>query len=190
MCESPKYTPKMGFEIPRPEQALQARIHEFRASIKLMSDAGFVNSSLVLLYTAIDFVGSLLRPKNKPDTAGEYFKNWVDKYMIAGSKVPFTANDIWGARCGLLHTQTASSKVFREGKARQIHYYRGSLPPDLEHAMKSLSSKGKLFVNRDSFTGCFEQGIDRFLADVERNPALKQRVLQHAESFLGSWRSE
>src|SRR5439155_802130 len=82
----------------------------------------------------------LLRSEREPDTKGEYFKKWVEDYMTADSKVAFTSEELWSARCGLLHTHTASSRLSRQGKARQLHYFRahGAHPsPALQHAMKA-----------------------------------------------------
>jgi hypothetical protein len=186
---------------PTPQQLFLARLNEFTIAIKLLLDApqilpGNVTFSslpaLVMLYSAIDVLGSLLRPESDPDTNGEYFKKWVDDYMIGPSQVAFTSDDLWGARCGMLHTHTASSKLARLGKVRQLHYLRthgASLPPGMQTAMNASSAHGKLFVDVDSLCNAFEEGTRRFLAAVQSDATLEKRVLHHSSHLFGVWRN-
>jgi len=112
--------------------------------------------------------------------------------MTADSKVAFTSEELWSARCGLLHTHTASSRLSRQGKARQLHYFRahGAHPsPALQHAMKAALAEGKLFVDVDALYAAFVDGVRRFWAATHRDPELQRRVLHHSSSLFGAWRS-
>jgi len=178
-------------EHPTPKQVLSARMNEFTISVKLLLDAAHTLPALVMLYAAIDILGSLLRPESESDTKGEYFKKWVDDYMIGHLQVAFTSEDLWAARCGLLHTHTASSTLSRQGKARQLHYFRAqgaSLPLAMQHAMKEASAQGKLFADVDAFYTAFADGTQRFLAAVQSNATLEKRVLHHSTYLFGGWR--
>jgi len=184
--------PMSAMEIPTPQQSLFSRINEFTKSIEILLDAGHSLSALIVLYTAVDIFGSTLRPETEPDTAGCYFKKWVDDYMIAGSQLPFVSDDLWGARCALLHTHTTSSKLSRAGKARELHYYRSygrPVPPAMQTALGSLSPKGKQFLDLDAMHGAFVDGTRRFIVAIQRDPALEKRVLHHSRMLLGSWSS-
>ncbi len=175
---------------PTSQQILSARVDEFTLSTKLLLDTKHMLPALVLLYTAIDILGSLLRPESETDTKGEYFKKWVDDYMIRHSKVAFTSEELWGARCGLLHTHTAASKLSRQGKARQLHYFRAHgvpLPPVEQHAMQVLLSQGRLFVDVDALYNTFDEGTRRFLTAIQHDATLEKRVLHHSKHLFGSW---
>jgi hypothetical protein len=172
-------------EHPTPQMILSARVNDFTNCSRLLLDTGHTLPTLIILYSAIDIFGSLLRPETEPNTAGIYFKKWVDNYMLGHSQVQFTAEDLWGARCGLLHTHTASSELSRQGKARQLHYFRGSPPLGIEQAMKSLEPKGKIFVDVDVLNATFEQGTRRFLAEIQRDSQLEKRVLHHSSHLFG-----
>jgi hypothetical protein len=178
-------------EHPTPKQILSARVNEFTIAIKLLLDSAHTLPALVMLYAAIDILGSLLRRESESDTKGEYFKKWVDDYMIARSQVVFTSEDLWAARCGLLHTHTASSKLSRQGKARQLHYYRAqgaSIPPAMQHALREASALGKLFVDVDGLCTIFAEGTQRFLTAVQSDTALEKRALHHSAQLFGGWR--
>jgi hypothetical protein len=174
-----------------PQQVFSARVNEFKISVKLLLDAAHTLPALVMLYAAIDILGSLLRPQSEPDTKGEYFRKWVDDYMIRHSQVAFTSEELWGARCGLLHTHTAASKLSRHGMARQLHYFRAhgaSLPSATQHAMNTALAQGKLFVDVDALYGAFEEGTRQFLTAIQRDAALEKRVMHHSSHLFGSWR--
>jgi hypothetical protein len=177
-------------EHPTPNQVLSARVNEFTTAIKLLLDAGHTLPALIMLYAAIDILGSLLRLEWEPDTKGEYFKKWVDDYMIADSRIAFTSEELWSARCGLLHTHTASSKLSRQGKARQLHYFQAHgapLPPAMQHAMKDALAHGKLFVDVDALCTVFTNGAQLFLAALQSDAALENRVLHHSTHLFGVW---
>lgn len=188
-------------EHPTPQQLLLACLNEFTISIKLLLNAPRILPenirlsslpALVMLYAAIDILGSMLRPESEPDTKAEYFKKWVDDYMIGHSQVAFTSDDLWGARCGLLHTHTASSKLARAGKVRQLHYFRAcgaSVPPAMQGAMIAMGAQGKLFVDVDALCDVFEEGTRRFLAAIQRDATLEKRVRHHSSHLFGVWRN-
>jgi hypothetical protein len=183
----------MNMEIPIPQRVFSARINEFTQAIKMLFDAGHTQSGLIVLYTAIDIFASLRRLETETDTNGHYFKKWVGDYMIAGSQRPFTSEDLWGARCGLLHTHTASSKVSRQGKARQLHYYRAdsSISPDQQRAFDSMANThGKQFVNVNLLYADFIEGLCRFSAEIQCNPELAKRVFHHCATLFGGWSSD
>ena len=174
---------------PTPEQMLKARVNEFTLAIKLLLDAKHTLPALVLMYTALDVFGSLLRPESEDDTKGDYFRKWVDDYMLSHCRVPYSAADLWGARCGLLHTHTAASRDSRHGKARQLHYYRANvpLPVATQQAMKAADDEDRLFVDVDGLHSAFVAASHRFLTAVEPDSELKKRVLHHSAKVFGRW---
>ena len=133
-------------EHPTPQRILASLVNEFATCIPMLLDTGHNSLALVLLYSGIDAFASLARPESELDTNGDYFKKWAEDYMIGPSQLSIGSEDLWGARCGLLHTHAASSKVSPQGKARQLHYYRArALTPEC-----SRNSKPSLSPSRPS----------------------------------------
>ena len=179
-------------EVPTPQRVFSARVNEFIQAIKMLFDAGHIQPALIVLYTAIDIFASLRRLETETDTNGSYFKKWVDDYMITGSQRPFTSEDLWGARCGLLHTHTASSKASRQGKARQLHYYRahGAISPEQQRAFDAMAKiHGKQFVDVDLLHADFIEGLRRFSSDIQSNPGLAKKVFHHSTTLFSGWSS-
>jgi hypothetical protein len=175
---------------PTPNQAIVARFNDFTICIKMLLDARHTLPALVLLYSAIDVFASLQRPETQADTDGSHFKKWAEDYMIKALLPTVASEDLWSARCGLLHTHSPSSQDSRRGKARELFYYRAHAPtPDMQRALESAlqlaQRKGKVPLDTELLYSAFEDGLRRFLADVQRNPELEKLAVYHSSMLFG-----
>jgi hypothetical protein len=59
---------------------------------------------------------------------------------------------------------------------------------EFEAKLKSLQAVGKLPVDIDALYAAFNQGVGRFVANVERDPELEKRVIHHSSSLFGTWK--
>ncbi|MBW3512222.1 hypothetical protein [Janthinobacterium sp. NKUCC06_STL] len=95
--------------------------HAFKmqeAAVCLLQN-GYRLPALMLVYTTIDQM-AWLSISGTGEAKGTDFIAWVDKYMLAHHNSGLegvTAGDLWGARCGLLHTATAESRSLKNGTA-------------------------------------------------------------------------
>jgi hypothetical protein len=90
----------------------------------------FKLAALMLVFTTIDQMAWVSLPGNE-DVKGRDFMAWVSTYMLGRNQTGLeavTAADLWGARCGLLHTATAESSSLRKGTAsKKIAYSYGAV---------------------------------------------------------------
>ena len=174
-----------------PQQAIVAFFNDFTISIRILLDAGHTRPALVLLYSGIDVSASLVRLETEPDTNRGHFKKWAEDYMIGPSQLTVGSEDLYGARCGLLHTHSPSSRDSRQAKARELFYYRArrALPPDMQRVLESklkwVRARGQLPVDVEVLYAAFEDGVRRFLADIHRDPKLEKRAVHHASKLFG-----
>lgn len=70
-------------------------------------------------------MGLLNAPGDQVDATGDSFKKWVKDYLLQNCAVDFTETDLWAARCSVLRTFAAESRLSHDGKARQLQYYGG-----------------------------------------------------------------
>lgn len=139
---------------------------------------GCKQATLVLLFAAIDQLAWVAGEKEMVGREG--FKAWVQQYMVDRNPELLsgaTAADLWGARCGVLHTGAAESNDFRSGKARRIFYTSNmgqinSNEPDI--LVLSLEWLGKAFA----------AGITWFLSDLEADPEKDLRARSKLERML------
>jgi hypothetical protein len=136
---------------------------------------------LVLLYSAIDTLGWLATVSDR--ASADSFREWVDTYMLPGSALSCTADDLWGARNGLLHTATPESTLSSQGKARQLWYYGGDRSEDFRS--KRIAGRTDIVgVRTLDLVEAFANGATRFAEAVSRDSALAARVNQRAALWL------
>jgi hypothetical protein len=150
-------------------------------AIQVLHARGRYPQLLVLLYSAIDTLGWLATASDQ--ASGESFKEWVDTYMLPGSPLSCTADDLWGARNGLLHTATAESSLSTQGKARQLWYYGKDRSEDL--LSKRIAGRTDMVAVRTlDLVEAFANGATRFTQAVTHDATLAARVNQRAALWL------
>jgi hypothetical protein len=141
---------------------------------------------LMLLYAHIDIAAALNRPASKSEVTRQDFKNWVDEYLLPNSNLSCTADDLYAARCGLLHTYMAESKSSREGKAKQIFYAWGTADDAILQGR--LHSKGldsiALVIHVDVLFNAFRAGIDCFMGSLTSDQQKAQLVYERARKYF------
>jgi hypothetical protein len=118
--------------------------------------------SLILLYSGIDIMAWLGR--NDESDVNVYFKEWVKQYLLPDSGLNCDENDLWGARCGIVHRFTAESNVTNSGVARQIFYVSGTgKAEDLQKYLDRIFKKDKaIAVHINDLNSSFKIAIQRF----------------------------
>lgn len=119
-------------------------------------------SALILLFSWVDRLAWFSIEND--DSTGADFKSWLDKYLfINGCTLECNANDLWAARCGLLHTGTAEARDVKKGNARLVYYFSGPIHVTAKNLDKEV------YVN----TGDLHLGLigasSRFLTYLEKN---------------------
>lgn len=146
------------------------------AAIELCSAARLGVPALILLYSAIDIASWLDSEKRSVQAR---FMEWVDKYLLPGSSLKCTALDLYGARCGLVHSYSADSNLIKSGKVTRIGYaWKPSTAVGLEQLIKAnldlstlAGSEGDYFiaVQVEDLIESLRKGIQVFLGDLEGN---------------------
>jgi hypothetical protein len=140
-------------------------------------------SAVTLILSAIDAMAYLAMPESQKDVTKSDFVKWAEEYIRFPGRNQLTGLDLYGARCAMLHSFGAQSKMSREGQCRVILWMDQAVPPILfrpdvapEHAMVSiLALKDALFA-----------GMDRFLINLYRDPNSKEAKLadKRFQSFV------
>ena len=93
---------------------------------ELCIHAKLISPALVLVYSGIDAAGGLYA-SDPAAPVGARFIDWVTRYLLpATPKLEASAQDLYGARCGLLHNFSSESNLSRRGGARQVQYAWGN----------------------------------------------------------------
>lgn len=120
-------------------------------------------SAVILILSGIDTMAYLSMPETQEDVQKTDFIGWVDKYLRFPCKEQLTGLDMYGARCGMLHSYSSNSKLCREGKCRQIGYMDNSRPEIIYDPKKSTEL---VMVSVEALRNSFFNGVDKFLIDL------------------------
>jgi len=110
----------------------------------------------------------------------EDFVRWVNDYLLSESGLACNGDDLYGARCGLLHSYIAESTKSREGSAREINYLIGTSGRALVHVM-TATPKPFIAVEIGQLRSAFLAAIGRFRERLKDDKDLAGLVHERAE---------
>jgi hypothetical protein len=170
------------------EEHLKSWLSDRIEAIKVCLQSSLPESALTLIYSGIDTLGFLDAQAKQRWATEASFEQWAERYILpsltpitGATPTPLTTTDLFGARCGILHTSSSSSQLGRKGGAREIWYeFRGKSGVNL--AMNTSGSP--LLVNVDQFATSFQTGSAQFLVDIQADKARFNRVIDRANQIF------
>jgi len=149
------------------EDPVMNAIHKgIRAGIDLTIEHNCLSSAVALILSGIDAMAYLAMPENQEDVTRRDFVEWAEKYIHFPEHEQLTGLDLYGARCAILHSFGAQSKLSKEGKCRLILWMDHAFPP----VLSKPELPGYVMVAVDSLRDALSAGIDQFLIDVFKDP--------------------
>jgi hypothetical protein len=167
-------------------------INQHIEAVGLCVRDGLAGPALVLTYVGIDAFGMLGRPVRRPANSRKDFIAWAERYMISPRGLPFSGLELYGARCGVLHTLGAESKLSEEGRIRRIFYAHGDRDPGPVNAKLAWVAKTRpdldaVMVKVTDITDAFILGVANFGRDVDSDPALQAVVIERSAKLFGQF---
>jgi hypothetical protein len=154
-----------------------------RAGIKACVKKKCVLSAVTLIFSAVDALSALTRPVDQLETNRGYFKGWVEHYLLRHLTTSLTASDLYGARCGIVHTYGPNSGLSRKGEAKTIVYrWRTGHKPD--DPILAAYAHDALVVEVEALFEAMQNAVDDFQQRVCSDPDLRTRVETHIKSLL------
>jgi hypothetical protein len=140
--------------------------------------------ALILIYSCIDSLGSLER--SEKEGTKQSFIRWVDNYLLKAKQLDCTAEELFAARCGVLHALTPDSDLYRQGKVRRIMYASG--PAKLESIRRVATIFEHLDVvgiHIDDLRKAVEDGLSQYLRELAEDEIRKKKVEERATKSFG-----
>ena len=143
--------------------AYREMIEEMIESAEVLLGLRKVTPPLVLLYSAIDMMAWLNIRDVISDTSSSSFVKLVNDFISPTGQLPqCSPDDLYGARCGLLHTRTPESRTARSGQARKLLYAYGSKTARELQGLIDTCESDEIPVHVDSLVKAVRLGLDRF----------------------------
>ena len=183
---------------------IDVKFKQIMAAAELCISANLNTAALILLYSAID-AASWLCAEDPDGQVQDHFVPWVEKYLLSTGRFECTALDLWGARCGIVHTLSPSSRLSRKERVREILYVnrggnRGIL--DRLEAIRNAKSRRELrdvrvpdstdvmrtnvVLETDALMNAFQGGFVSMLSDAKQDAALNSRIRGRASKVLST----
>lgn len=125
--------------------------------------------ALILIYSVIDIVAALERQGNK-STRNDFLR-WVARYLVPGGDLPCTPKELYGARCGVIHTLSGESDFSRTGEARRVAYAYGVAPPDALHEALAEAGHDDVVIHVDTLLALVRARTGRYFSELKADRA-------------------
>jgi hypothetical protein len=138
-------------------------------------------SAVGLMFAAIDALSALTRPIDSADTSRSVFIDWTTRYLEPEKRLACTAEELYAARCGVLHTYSADSRLARTNGTRRL-VYEWERGPRADEAAELPDNAIRVRV--EALHRALRKAVHQFIIDAEMDPDTKQRVSCHLPSML------
>ncbi|HXG89160.1 MAG TPA: hypothetical protein VNJ02_12555 [Vicinamibacterales bacterium] len=154
-----------------------------RSGIKACERAKCVVSTLTLIYSAIDALAALTRESQNTRATRKEFLDWVNSYLLPELDSDLTAMDIYGARCGVVHTYAPTSDLSRDGKVKLVVYKwrEGHRPDDPILAERARSAT---VIEIEEVIDGLNRAVQAFERHIDADVALGRRVERNIVDLL------
>lgn len=151
------------------------------AGIQACLDAQCLVSAVTLMFSSIDALAALTRPVGQTDTRGANFQEWVERFLHPDRRLNCTSLDLWGARCGVLHTYSPeSTRAFDKGAKRIFYRWREGPAAD---AGRRIPANSLAIVIEDLLASLVDATHD-YMAELATDAELEERLTAHLSSLL------
>lgn len=161
-------------------------IYELRKAPKVCLQNEYWLSAVKLIYSGIDNLAWLSREHDRPNVEKEDFMSFANKYLLPDSELTCSSEELYSARCGLLHCNTAESGISRSGKARYLSYATGlsSEEGGYEH-VRPESRDRHVVVSIDKLYKAYDKSIDRLNQKISQEANFADLIYRHSIKLYG-----
>ena len=146
---------------------LNAINDSIRGDIQSNLDSGRYRAVLILTYSAMDAMAFLNMPPTQTEVVRKDFIEWASRYIRFPGTEQLTGEDLYGARCGLLHTYGTQSRLTRAGQCRQLIYVHG---PTRTPVIPYAGTMALVMVSIPALVTALFSAIDSFLPQLFATP--------------------
>lgn len=144
-------------------------IYELQTVPRICSENKYHLAALKLIYSGIDNLGWLTRPHERLLNNRNDFMLFADNYLLPGSGLDLTSIDLYGARCGLLHSNISESNLSQSKKARKINYKNEELSEEEDKEHLNLNNPDIVLISTLDLLNAYDMSIDKLNLEISRD---------------------
>jgi hypothetical protein len=164
-------------DVAKPEACLERTKDSLLAGISACREKRLFGPALIILYSGIDIMGSLSRPPDRDPrvrNTKDNFKRWARDFLLPNSGLKCNEDDLYAARCGLIHSLSYRSVSKDKPPPRSIEYIYDDIPGERRGKQaKAGKDPSIIVVELADLSHAFETGLESFYQYViSRNDTL------------------
>jgi hypothetical protein len=151
-----------------------------KKGIEVTFDSECYGPCLILIYCGMDTMSYLSMPPSHTEVCSGDFIRWGGKYLspkLSNSSTQITGEELYAARCGVVHTYGVESRKTKMGNVRMIGYSVGgkiaiAYDPKIDGTLVML----RLETLRDAFFKAIDEFLMESYADSQRRATIEARL--------------
>tara|TARA_E500000318_G_C3564436_1_gene215005 strand:- start:510 stop:1073 length:564 start_codon:yes stop_codon:yes gene_type:complete len=152
------------------------------SEIKRCEAAGVTVAGVAMAYICIDAMAYLSIPEGQKTQTKTDFISWTNKYLEADPEqiYQYAGDDVYAARCALLHTFAAEAERHHKDQNLKIFgYHDGG-----RHMFDQSKHPRLVLIGTASFLNDVALAVDKFMKSCQHDSSLRQRVESRLPSLL------
>lgn len=166
-------------------QDVKNKYEDLLKSIKICKDAELKESVLILMYSTIDSLAWLNSSEtNITKRNGKIeFISFCNKYLIPKIKSDITADELYAARCSVVHTISATAKNNIEKNIRTVCYANNSKAVEEGNKHLIKLNQNTVCVDLVTLLAVLVKNIDNFFIDIDNDENKMISVIKKSEDY-------
>lgn len=164
---------------------IEKRYDDVLKSIKVCKDKEFKESVLILMYSMIDAL-SWLNSSEKEITNRNVkldFINFCEKYIIDELSQNIMGEELYNARCAIVHTLSARSKNNKKNSSRYICYSNNDDAVDEGNGLIETLQEDAVCVNIIELLAVLVKAKTNFFFDINNDEEKKKIVISKSDEY-------
>jgi hypothetical protein len=143
-------------------------------------------SLLILIYTTIDIMVWLSRDPHDADATKEDFIRWVSEFLLPGSGLECTGENLYAARCAMLHSYAPAWGTSQNNKADGYTIvYTWNKKAKATAKVSSVKQKSEdIELSIENLSKALQNAIQRFNNSLIDNRTLFELVNERSKKFF------
>ncbi|MBI2968624.1 MAG: hypothetical protein HYY40_12560 [Bacteroidetes bacterium] len=166
------------------EESFMNNYIDLVSAIELCIRERLIVPALVLIYSGIDAFAWLV--SDSEWATRDTFRKWVKEWMLNNKHLPCNEDDLYAARCGILHTLISESDMSQKKQAKQIYYAWGE--KNYQELQKTIYLMNRadicVAIQIEELFWTFRSAIADCHENIIKNPVLLERFKARSKKLF------
>jgi len=153
---------------------MDKNLDDLMESIELCNSKGLLLPTAALTYVLMDSLATM-KYGHLEKSSKKRFLSWSNNYIPDFFDNYCSPEDLYGARCAILHTMTAASSLTEAGVAKRVIYLSGNESPDILEKSQTLWSKaGFTCIYQTTLIAQLKKGMAKLAGELKSDSILRE----------------